>query len=43
MIEFDFELRYFEEIENDIESAKLWYSEQSPNTNLEERFAEAIK
>ena len=30
MIEFDFELRYFEEIENDIESAKLWYSEQSP-------------
>ena len=43
MIEFDFELRYFEEIENDIESAKLWYSEQSPNTNLDERFAEAIK
>ena len=43
MIEFDFELRYFEEIEDDIETAKLWYSEQIPNTNLEERFAEAIK
>lgn len=43
MIEFDFELSYFEEIENDIESAKLWYYEQSPNTNLDERFAEAIK
>ena len=34
MIEFDFELRYFEEIEDNIETAKLWYSEQSPNTNL---------
>ena len=43
MIEFDFELNYFDEVENDIEIAKLWYYEQNPNTDLEERFADAIK
>ena len=43
MIQFNFELDYFEEVENDIEEAKLWYYEQSPATDLEERFAEAIK
>ena len=43
MIEFDFELNYFDEVENDNEIAKLWYYEQSPDTDLEERFADAIK
>jgi plasmid stabilization system protein ParE len=43
MIEFDFELDYFDEVEDDIEIAKLWYYDQSPDTDLEERFAEAIK
>lgn len=43
MIKFDFELDYFDEVENDIEVAKLWYYEQSPDTDLEERFANAIK
>ena len=43
MIEFDFELDYFDEVENDIEIAKLWYYEQNPDTDLEKRFAEAIK
>jgi plasmid stabilization system protein ParE len=43
MIKFDFELDYFDEVENDIEIAKLWYYEQSPETDLEERFANAIK
>ncbi len=43
MIEFDFELDYFDEVEVDIENAKLWYYEQSPDTDLEERFADGIK
>lgn len=43
MIEFDFELNYFDEVKNDIEIAKLWYYNQSPGTGLEERFADAIK
>ncbi len=43
MIKFDFELDYFDEVENDIEVAKLWYYKQSPDTDLEERFANAIK
>lgn len=43
MIEFNFELDYFDEVEEDIEIAKLWYYEQSPETYLEERFADAIK
>lgn len=43
MIEFDFELDYFDEVEHDIEIAKLWYYNQSPDTDLEERFADAIK
>jgi plasmid stabilization system protein ParE len=43
MIEFDFELDYFDEVENDIKIAKIWYYEQSPDTDLEERFADAIK
>lgn len=43
MIQFDFELDYFDEVEDDIEVAKLWYYEQSPETDLEERFADAIK
>lgn len=43
MLEFDFELNYFDQVENDIEIAKLWYYEQSPETDLEERFADAIK
>ena len=43
MIEFDFELNYFDEVDNDIEIAKFWYYEQSPDTDLEERFADAIK
>ena len=43
MIEFAFELHYFDEVEDDIEIAKLWYYEQSPDTDLEERFADAIK
>jgi plasmid stabilization system protein ParE len=43
MIKFDFALDYFDEVENDIEIAKLWYYEQSPDTDLEVRFANAIK
>jgi len=43
MIQFDFELEYFDEVEDDVETAKLWYYEQSPVTNLEERFADAIR
>lgn len=43
MIVFDFELKYFDEVERDIDEAKLWYYEQSPDTDLEERFAKAIK
>ena len=39
----DFELDYFDEVEDDIEIGKLWYYKQSPETNLEERFAIAIK
>ena len=43
MIEFDFDLGYFDEVEDDIALAKLWYYEQNPDTNLEERFADAVK
>ena len=43
MIEFDFVLNYFDEIEDDIEIAKLWYYEQNPDTDLEERFSDSIK
>lgn len=43
MIVFDFDLNYFEEVEKDIDEAKLWYYEQNPDTDLEERFAKAIK
>jgi plasmid stabilization system protein ParE len=43
MIAFDFELNYFEELEKDIDDAKLWYYTQNPDTDLEERFANAIK
>ncbi len=43
MIEVDFELNYFDEVDDDIEIAKLWYYEQSPDTDLEERFADSIK
>ncbi len=43
MIEFDFKLYYFDEVEHDIDSAKLWYYDQNPDTNLEQRFANAIK
>jgi plasmid stabilization system protein ParE len=43
MIEFNFELDYFEEVEDDVEIAKLWYYEQSPETDLAERFTDAIK
>jgi hypothetical protein len=43
MIVFDFELNYFEEVETDIDDAKLWYYTQNPDTDLEERFANAIK
>jgi hypothetical protein len=43
MIEFNFELDYFDLVDEDIEIAKLWYYEQSPHTDLEERFAHAIK
>jgi plasmid stabilization system protein ParE len=43
MIEFNFQLDYFDQVEQDIENAKLWYYEQSPDTDLEERFADAIK
>lgn len=43
MIEFEFELDYFDEVEEDIERAKLWYYDQNPDTGLEERFANAIK
>jgi hypothetical protein len=43
MIEIDYELEYFDEVEDDIEIAKLWYYEQNPDTDLEERFAHCIK
>lgn len=43
MIKFNFQLDYFDQVEQDIEIAKLWYYEQSPDTDLEERFADAIK
>jgi hypothetical protein len=43
MIVFDFELNYFEEVETDIDDTKLWNYTQSPDTDLEERFANAIK
>ena len=42
-MEFAFELDYFDQVEEDIEIAKLWYHEQSPDTEFEKRFAEAIK
>lgn len=43
MIHFNFQLNYFDQVEEDIEAAKLWYYEQSPDSDLEERFANAIK
>jgi plasmid stabilization system protein ParE len=43
MIKFNFELDYFDLVDEDIVIAKLWYYEQSPDTDLEERFADAIK
>lgn len=43
MIEFEFVLDYFDEVEVDIEIAKLWYYDQNPDTDLEQRFADAIK
>ena len=43
MISFDFELSYFEEVEDDVQTAKSWYYEQNPDIELEERFANAIK
>lgn len=43
MIEFEFVLDYFDEVEDDIEIAKLWYYDQNPDTDLEQRFADAIK
>jgi hypothetical protein len=43
IFEFDFKLNYFDAVEDDIEIAKHWYYEQSPDTDLEERFADAIK
>lgn len=43
MIEFEFELDYFDEVDDDIDIAKLWYYNQNPDTDLEERFADAIK
>lgn len=43
MIKFDFELDYFDQVDNDIEKAKKWYYDQNPDTDLEERFADAIK
>lgn len=43
MIEFEFELDYFDEVEDDIEIAKLWYYNQNPDTDLEERFSDSIK
>ena len=42
MIEFDFELNYFDEVEDDITIAKLWYYEQNPDADVEKRFATAI-
>ncbi len=42
MIAFDFKLSYFDNVETDIEDAKYWYYDQSPDTNLEERFADSI-
>jgi plasmid stabilization system protein ParE len=42
MIAFDFKLSYFEDVEADIDQAKYWYYEQNPDSDLEERFAEAI-
>jgi len=42
MIEFNFELDYFDQVEADIELAKHWYYEQSPDTDLEERFANSV-
>jgi plasmid stabilization system protein ParE len=43
MIECHFELYYFDDVDDDIEVAKRWYYNQSPDTDLEERFADAIK
>ena len=43
MNEFDFVLSYFDEVKDDIKAAKLWYYNQNPGSNLEERFADAIK
>ncbi len=43
MIVFDFQLDYFDQVEDDVTYAKLWYNEQSPETDLEERFSDAIK
>ena len=43
MIEFDYQINYFDLVDEDIENAKFWYYEQNPDTDLEERFAQAIK
>ncbi len=42
MIEFEFELSYFEEVENDVKIAKQWYFEQNPNNGIDERFANSV-
>jgi hypothetical protein len=39
---FEFELHFFDEVELDVLQAKTWYYEQSPDTDLEERFSVSI-
>lgn len=43
MIEFEFEMIYFDQVEEDIAKIKNWYYSQDPGSGLEEQFANAVK
>ena len=43
MIEFEFEMVYFDEVEEDITKIKYWYYSQNPGSDLEEQFVNAGK
>lgn len=38
MIEFEFEMIYFDQVEVDIAKIKYWYCSQNPDFDLEEQF-----
>ena len=43
MIEFEFEIIYLDQVEEDIEKIKYWYYSQNPGSDLEEQFTNAVK